>query len=113
MIKLRCRIHFYTVPGRNAIAVMDKNDGACSVTNDAKNVIAWLRENGFLQEEFKRVVYRDTEGRWDALMIKPTRNGVVFAGFKPLNGKSAEDALSIWDREKALGEGGIRKATRR
>ena len=57
------------------ILVEDQNVGM-SVTNDAENVIACLATKEFSLAN-RRVLYRDTEGRWDELLVQDGR----FAGF--------------------------------
>ena len=36
------------------------NDIGCSVTNDAENVVAYVNS----QYPNRRIIYRDTDGRW-------------------------------------------------
>lgn len=67
-----------------AIVIEDQGFGR-SVTNDAENVIADLREREF--DLTLPVVYCDTTGRWDGLTV---RNG-RFAGFYPLNAPGSTD----------------------
>ncbi len=47
-----------------------------SVTNDAEAVIADLATRGLLRG--RRVIYRDTTGRWDKLL----HDGMRFTGFR-------------------------------
>lgn len=78
----RCRSHFQIVtprPAFNVVAVIDQDDGAMSVTNDAENVVERLRVLGALRPG-DRLVYRDSEGHWDE-MAWDDRG---FIGFRPL-----------------------------
>lgn len=61
----------------DVVLLMDDDDGGMTVTNDAEAVVrAVLREY-----PGKRIIYRDTERRWDELR----HNGSKFTGFAPLN----------------------------
>lgn len=67
----------------DAVFLID-NDEGMSVTNDAENVVAYcLKEHGT-----KRIIYRDTEGRWDELM----HDGVSFTGFSPIDETTRQQA---------------------
>lgn len=59
-----------------------------SITNDAENVIADLVRDGALADG-KRVLYRDTLGRWDELL----HDGMRFTGFRAINGLTGDDAI--------------------
>lgn len=81
------------------MVITDLDDGtlqlvSCSVTNDAENVIKYLvkfaglrSSDGF--DDHERVVYRDTQGRWDELLHQ---NG-KFAGFDHIGARSRDVAL--------------------
>ena len=57
------------------IWIVDLDDGGMSVTNDAESVVAQVvKEYGD-----KRIIYRDSDGRWDELRHI---NG-VFIGYAP------------------------------
>lgn len=60
----------------HVIALIDRNMTGRSVTNDAENVIKYLRLFADLSST-DVVVYMDSEGRWDQLK----HDGVVFKGF--------------------------------
>ncbi len=68
----------------DAIVVEDRDLGR-SVTNDAENVIADLRERGF--NLLFPVIYCDTTRRWDGLTVRDGQ----FAGFYPLNAAGSTD----------------------
>ena len=61
---------------RGKVFIIDL-DQSVSVTNDAEAVCRWLHERC----QGRRIIYRDTEGRWDEL--KHTLG--VFTGFAPYN----------------------------
>ena len=68
--------------GKNAdndkVFIVDCDEGACSVTNDAEGVVKYV--NGLYPD--KRIIYRDSDGRWDELGHV---NG-VFVDFLPYSG---------------------------
>ena len=75
------------------IAVIDQDDGllqfvSCSVTNDAENVIRYLARVAGLRDE-DRVIYRDTQGRWDQLLHRDGK----FGGYVLLAAGSKEEAI--------------------
>jgi hypothetical protein len=72
------------------VAIADLDAGRRSVTNDADNVVADLHQRGLLKG--RRLIYRDSEGRWDEL--GHDENG-RFIGFKFLGGNSLRDALAM------------------
>ena len=64
-----------------------------TITNDAEAVIADLaRWPGLL--DGKRVIYRDTVGRWDELVVRDRQ----FAGFRLMGAASLEEALANLQR---------------
>ncbi|AGH16008.1 hypothetical protein DVVG_00022 [Dunaliella viridis virus SI2] len=65
------------------VFLMDMNRGAMSITNDAEAVVAHCHR--FFPG--KRIVYRDTEGRWDEIC----HNGGMFEGFKAWRGHNPMD----------------------
>jgi hypothetical protein len=65
--------------------------GTVSVTNDAERVVEELAEHFDLT--MCRIVYRDTEGRYDGLALK----GGSFAGFVHLGVFTEEEALKLAD----------------
>jgi hypothetical protein len=74
------------------VVVTDLGTGR-SVTNDAAAVLLELgRETGL---EGKRVIYRDTDGRWDELL----HEGVHFRGFAPIGATGTyRDAITAASR---------------
>lgn len=89
------------------ICVVDR-DGPVSVTNDAERVVATLAAQGLL--EGRRVLYEDSTGRWDELLVRDGR----FAGFGPIGAKSQAAAVELAQRtahrtaqalERAIGGG--------
>ena len=56
------------------IFIVDQDIGM-SVTNDAENVVAFILQT----VGNRRIIYKDTQGRWDEL----AHNGREFTGFKP------------------------------
>jgi hypothetical protein len=81
-------IYSYTVHG-NVIAIIDHDEGK-SVTNDAENVIDDLVRQGFDLAQY-RVIYRDTRGIWDELLVDRTGH---FAGFSSINERDLPAALA-------------------
>lgn len=66
---------------------------SASITNDAENVVRYLHAAEISGPD-SRVIYRDTEGRYDEL-VHDGRGG--FVGFLP-RGASLEEALSVLER---------------
>ena len=85
--KLRS-VYSRTVHG-NVIAIIDHDQGR-SVTNDADNVIDDLARQGFDLTKYL-VIYRDTRGIWDQLLIDRTGR---FAGFSTINERDLSAALA-------------------
>jgi hypothetical protein len=94
MIKFKSRIneprsvYSRTVHG-NVIAIIDHDQGR-SVTNDADNVIDDLTRQGFDLARY-HVIYRDTRGIWDQLLVDRTGR---FAGFSCINERDLSAALA-------------------
>jgi hypothetical protein len=82
------RSHYtYDLHG-DVVCVMDLNDGR-TVTNDADAVVEDLvRDLGGLSG--KTVIYRDTTGIWDELVVHKDR----FSGFRSVNEKDLGRALA-------------------
>jgi hypothetical protein len=72
----------------NVIAIIDHDDGK-SVTNDAENVIADLAAAFDLSKY--RVIYKDTRGVWDQLLVDRAGR---FAGFASINERHLPAALA-------------------
>lgn len=68
----------YTAHVSDTFILVEDQDQGMSVTNDAENMIADLGTK--IPLAGRRVLYRDTEGRWDELLVKDGR----FAGFKAI-----------------------------
>jgi hypothetical protein len=79
-------VYSRTVHG-NVIAIVD-HDAGRSVTNDAENVIADLAAVFDLSKY--HVIYRDTRGIWDQLLVDCTGH---FVGFSRLNERDLFAAL--------------------
>jgi hypothetical protein len=77
-------VYSYTLHG-NVIAIA----AGKSVTNDADNVIADLAANFDLSKY--RVIYQDTRGIWDELLVDRTGR---FAGFSSINERDLPAALA-------------------
>jgi len=88
--KLRA-VYSRTVHG-DVIAIVDLCGGK-SVTNDAENVIADLEAQFDLSKY--RVIYRDTRGIWDQILVDPLRR---FAGFSSINERDLAAALARMTR---------------
>jgi hypothetical protein len=97
MIKFKSRIaehraiYSYTVHG-NVIAIIDHDQGK-SVTNDADNVIADLAACFDLSKY--RVIYKDTRGIWDQMLVDRTDR---FVGFCSINERDLPAALATLTR---------------
>lgn len=63
---------------QDAVWIIDLDDGAMSVTNDADAVVAEV----VATYGDKRIIYRDSEGRWDEL----AHDAGVFRDFVLLRG---------------------------
>lgn len=80
-------VYSCTIHG-DVIAIFDHNQGK-SVTNDAENVIADLAARFDLSRY--RVIYRDSLGTWDQLLVDSTGH---FAGFSSINERDLPAALA-------------------
>src|ERR1700730_14972716 len=78
---------YYTIHG-SVVAIIDHDQGK-SVTNDAENVIADLAACFDLSKY--RVIYKDTRGIWDELLVDNTGQ---FAGFSSINEGDLPAALA-------------------
>lgn len=78
---------------RDVIAIIDRHNGAMSVTNDAENVVAALYQShrNLVNWDHARIIYLDTEGIWDELR---QRNG-IFIGFGALRTTKMETAIHL------------------
>jgi hypothetical protein len=88
----RARYGMVFFPDKHVVVIIDEYEDAIptrTVTNDAEAVIADLVRDKWLPEG-DRVVYRDTEGQWDELLVKDGR----FAGFAFL-GKPGEPVTDM------------------
>ena len=77
---MRVRAHYAIhVETADTIWIVDLDDGAMSVTNDAEAVVEQV------VKDFgdKRVIYRDSEGQWDELLHHHGR----FIDFAPGRGE--------------------------
>src|ERR1700730_7954029 len=78
---------YYTIHG-SVIAIIDHDQGKC-VTNDAENVIADLAASFDLSKY--RVIYKDTRGIWDEILVDSTDR---FAGFSTINERNLAAGLA-------------------
>ena len=83
----------YSMTTRAEFLLLERGGEGRSLTNDAEAVIAQLAGRGVL--EGRRVLYQDTEGRWDEMRHEAGR----FRGFAPLGARTAEDAVAGARRE--------------
>lgn len=73
------------------IVIYDECDGnQMSVTNNAEGVIHQINED--FGTKGRRVIYRDTEGRWDELKVNAEGE---FAGFGALDTTDLQKALAM------------------
>lgn len=89
-------IYTYTIH-KSVIAIVDHDLGR-SVTNDADNVVDDLARAG-LDLAAYRIIYRDTRGIWDEIVIDRDR----FAGFRSINVGSRAEALAKIEAVPAMG----------
>jgi hypothetical protein len=78
----------YTVE-QGVVCVVDANDGGRTVTNDAEHVVEDLVRAGVVTAA-ESVVYCDTEGRWDVILVEEGR----FAGFAPIGALTRDHAVA-------------------
>lgn len=76
----------------HTVAVIDLNLGNRSVSNDAENVVRWLRARGSLRNS-DRLIYRDSDGKWD--QIEWDAQGAVF--FRPMRADTIKQAMERLD----------------
>lgn len=69
------------------LAIVDADNGRRSITNDAAVVVRELMPN--LSD--KRLIYRDTDGRWDEILHAAGE----FVGFKHIGADSLHAALCM------------------
>lgn len=79
----------YSYEIRDGVVCIIDHDCGKSVTNDAEYVIADLVGDGVAVNELP-VIYRDTDGMWDQLLIKDRS----FAAFKCIRELCVEDAIA-------------------
>lgn len=80
----------YSYSIEDGIACIIDHDHGRSVTNDAENVISDLLKSG-LNLDAMPVIYRDTAGTWDQLVVENDR----FSGFRTINKESKEAAKQM------------------
>jgi hypothetical protein len=71
------------------VLCIEDTDRGMSVTNDAENVIATLGQYVRFSE-IKSVIYRDTRGVWDEMIVRDGR----FVSFRSVNERDREAALA-------------------
>lgn len=54
-----------TFKGEKWLLIVDKNQGAMSVTNDIENVVEDIAEYEGIDPFEYQIIYRDSEGHWD------------------------------------------------
>jgi len=74
----------------NEVVCIIDNDNGKSVTNDAVNVLADIAGQG-VNLAGRRVIYRDTRGVWDELVLNPDGS---FCNFKSINERERSKALA-------------------
>lgn len=89
MTEPRTRAVFSVERDRDVIVIIDL-DGPVSVTNDAEAVVAAVMAKEKAAPP-PRIVYRDTEGRWDGLRVQGGR----FAGFVILGCSTRQAAVDL------------------
>ena len=75
-------------PDGQSFALVRDQDHGLSVTNDAENVVVEV----LARHRVDRIIYRDTEGRWDELR----HDGSKFTDFAPI-----KDRAGLWVVENA------------
>jgi hypothetical protein len=86
----------------DCVLVIDRDDGHLSVTNDAEKVVAEILEQFGVG---RRIIYRDTMGRWDELK----HDGKRFTGFAVL---SLEEHRALGIESDAIKTDGAKRRRR-
>lgn len=79
----------YTIEIDQALILITDTGGSLSVTNDAEAVIADLLQAHPLEAKVLRIIYRDSDGRWDGMAVADG----VFAGFVSIGATSRDSAI--------------------
>jgi hypothetical protein len=66
--------------GKPTILIFDRNRGGKSVTNDIENVLEDLKPQTLLPLHEYDIVYRDSEGQWDLVIVSKAGH---FMDFEP------------------------------
>lgn len=69
-----------------------------SITNDAEEVVKWAVRN---IKGWNRILYRDTMGQWDELVVKNNE----FAGFRHIGGETAGEAIKNAQKKQEQKQG--------
>ncbi len=79
----------FVIVGQDAdcVFLVDLNTGGLSLTNDAESVVRLI----FNRYGQKRIIYRDSEGRWDEML----HDKGVFIDYKPGDAETAERGKAI------------------
>jgi hypothetical protein len=80
----------YLIGGTWFVSLKDADMPAPTITNNVEHVLAELVETGLLYPG-ERVIYRDTTGRWDEIVID---SRCAFVGFWSLNARSNDSAIA-------------------
>lgn len=85
------RVVFSTRVFADVVAIRDECDPrspTMSVTNAAEHVVQLLAREGLITPD-RRVIYRDTQGFWDELVVEDGR----FVRFALIGARSLDDAV--------------------
>jgi len=65
---------------RGVLVIRDQSTDSCTVTNDAENVLESLRDEIGAEafDSAPAVIYRDSEGNYDGMVLDPDRRQVSF-----------------------------------
>lgn len=74
---------------RGVVCITDQ-DGRVSVTNDIENVIKYMHQEGV--DLSQPVVYKDSQGGWDAVRLADEVDGYEFLDFNLMCAFGIEDA---------------------
>lgn len=86
---MRASITHIETKNPKIVAIIDNDDGAMTITNDAEGVVKFLFDNALLKNG-QRLIYRDTEGVWDELNHKEGK----FVGFAFIGAHTIEQAIT-------------------
>lgn len=109
MVKSTFTYHFTSKGDEIVLVIIDKNEGGMSVTNDMENVIELIVAETENDEIYNMpIVARDSDGIYDEVIMKTSREFGGSAQFLPCRTNSEDLAVDIViDRRKNNGKSAI------